>query len=166
MVEMNLRLWVVAHAQAQERSSRYFEAHVTIAISGAGIDILLLVNLRIFIKDRCLVGLCLIHKHIKWLWRVIPIDFQFWTRKSRWLWDGSKLLLMACCFLLEIERRHRIHFWWKLGIAWRTKEMSISSLYIRMSMSRMWMKDKREYVELGKVGFKNWVSLSYTNILQ
>ena len=59
--------------QAQKQSSfKYFEASFMIVVDGANIDIALLVNLRKFIEDKCMVGLCcverdgaLTHKHFQ-----------------------------------------------------------------------------------------------------
>lgn len=41
-------------------ASKYFEASITIAVGGVDIDTMLLVNLRKFIVEHCLSGLCVV----------------------------------------------------------------------------------------------------------
>lgn len=77
---MPQRMKVAAHAQAQEGARvalKYFEALVTIVVGGVDIDIML-VNLRRFIEEHCIVRLCsieregaLTHKHFQMVLKVI-----------------------------------------------------------------------------------------------
>lgn len=71
--EMPLRMRVAACAHVHERTHatlKYFASSVTIAVGGNGIDVTLLLNLRRFIEEHCIAGLCVVkrggalsHKH-------------------------------------------------------------------------------------------------------
>ena len=92
----------LACSQGQEKthfSLKYFEVRVTIAAGGMDIDVSLLVKLRRFIEEECLVGLysvelggALTHNHFKWSRRGTLAAFRCCTRKSRFVWVGMSLL--------------------------------------------------------------------------
>lgn len=75
-LEMAQSKGVAARAQeAQEHTweaLKYFEASITIAVGGVDVDIKLLISLRMFIEDHCIVGFCVVerggaltHKHLQ-----------------------------------------------------------------------------------------------------
>lgn len=59
------RVWALAHPQVQEQthsSPKYFKASVTIAVGGMDVDVGFLVNLRRFIEEECMIGMCSVER--------------------------------------------------------------------------------------------------------
>jgi hypothetical protein len=64
---------------------------LTVAVGGMGIDIALLVRLREFMKEECMVGLCFVERggasvdtnNFKWLSRGILVVCQCWSKKIK-----------------------------------------------------------------------------------
>lgn len=50
------------HKSELDLAFEYFEASVAIAIGGTNIDIDLLMSLRRFIEEKCIVGLCFVER--------------------------------------------------------------------------------------------------------
>lgn len=69
------------------------EASITIAVGGVDIDVRLLVDLRKFIEENCIAGLCsverggaVMYKHFQWVVRGNFTDVE--PKKSRFSWVG------------------------------------------------------------------------------
>ena len=98
------RILALARAQGQEQTRaclKYIEASVTIVMEGIHADIALLVNLKRFVEEHCIEGLCsmerggaLTHEHFQ---KMVKGDFASFPVLNKTLkvcleWDESALM--------------------------------------------------------------------------
>lgn len=174
--------WLLAcvHLHAHKIKSKpvhcvkYFKVSMTIAVDGIDIDIGLFVNLRKFIEEECMSGLCcmewggaLTHKHFQ---LIVIGNFSSLLVLNKNIkvclgWDVSPPTgHVVSCKRLRDEGLHAF----KVMIDYCTKDSGEKRFeFVHHNVSANDMNvGKLEYTKFGKVGLNNHVSFSHSSILQ